>query len=58
VRRYERQQIASSHNVVHFIEQDLLARAPGIEVKAEACLFHAATACNLQASIQVAGVGV
>jgi len=36
----------------------LLARAPGTEIKAEVCLFHAVTACNLRASIEVIGVGV
>ena len=44
------------HDLVHFFEQDLLTRAPGAEIKAEVCLFHAAMACNLHASIQVVGV--
>jgi len=52
VRRYESQQIAPRHYLVHFFEQDLLARAPGAEV----CLFHAIKACNLRASIEVTGV--
>jgi hypothetical protein len=42
--------------VANFIEQDLLARAPGAEIKAEVCLFHAAKASNLRASIEVTGV--
>jgi hypothetical protein len=41
--------------LVHFFEQDLLARAPVAEIKA--CLFHAAIARNLHASIEVLGVG-
>ena len=57
VRRNERQQIAPRHDVVHFFEQDLLARAPGAEIESEVCLFHAVTARNLCASIEVAGVG-
>jgi len=57
VLRNEREQVGPGHNVAHFIEQDLLARAPGAEIKAEVCLFHAAVACNLRASIEVAGVG-
>jgi hypothetical protein len=43
--------------LVHFFEQDLLARAPGTEIKAEVYLFHAVKACNLSASIEVIGVG-
>jgi hypothetical protein len=43
--------------LVHFFEQDLLARAPGTEIESEVCLFHAVKACNLRASIEVAGVG-
>jgi hypothetical protein len=42
--------------LVHFFEQDLLARAPGAEIKAEVCLFHAVKASNLRASIEMAGV--
>ena len=57
VRRNERQQIAPRHDVVHFFEQDLLARAPGAEIESEVCLFHAVTAGNLCASIEVVGVG-
>jgi hypothetical protein len=55
VQRYERQQIAPRHDLVHFFEQDLLARAPGTEIKAEVYLFHAVKARNLRASIEVAG---
>ena len=57
VKRYERQQIAPRHDLVHSFEQDLLARAPGTEIESELCLFHAVTAGNLRASIEVAGVG-
>jgi len=57
VRRYERQQIAPRHDLVHFFEQDLLARAPGTEIESEVCLFHAVKASNLRASIEVIGVG-
>ena len=39
-----------------FFEQELLARAAGIEVKAEVYLFHAGTASNSRASIKVVGV--
>ena len=49
--------IAPRHDVVHFFEQDLLARAPGAEIESEVCLFHAVTAGNLRASIEVVGVG-
>ena len=57
MRRYERQQIAPRHDLVHFFEQDLLARAPGAEIESEVCLFHAVKARNLRASIEVTGVG-
>ena len=57
VRRYEREQVGPGHDVVHFFEQDLLARAPGTEIESEVCLFHAVKACNLRASIEVTGVG-
>ena len=57
VRRYERQQIAPRHDLVHFFEQNLLARASGAEIESEVCLFHAVKARNLRASIEVAGVG-
>ena len=57
VRRYERQQIAPRHDLVHFFEQDLLARAPGAEIESEVCLFHTVKARNLRASIEVIGVG-
>jgi hypothetical protein len=57
VRRYERQQIAPRHDLVHFFEQDLLARAPDAEIQAEVCLFHAVKARNLRASIGVNGMG-
>ena len=57
VRRYERQQIAPRHDLVHFFEQDLLARAPGDEIESEVCLFHAVKARNLRASIEVIGMG-
>jgi hypothetical protein len=43
--------------VAHFIEQNLLARAPGAEIESEVCLFHAVKACNLRASIEVIEVG-
>jgi len=35
----------------------LLARAPGAEVQAEVCLFHAVRDSNLRASIEVNGMG-
>ena len=57
VRRYERQQIAPTHDLVHFFKQDLLARAPSTEIESELCLIHAVKARNLRASIEVAGVG-
>lgn len=43
------------HRLVHFIEQDLLARAPSAEIEAAVCLFHAATASNSRASIAMMG---
>jgi hypothetical protein len=43
--------------LVHFFAQDLLARAPGAEIQAEVCLFHAVKDRNLRASIEVTGVG-
>ena len=55
VRRYERQQIAPRHDLVHFFEQDLLARAPDAEIESEVCLFHAVEDRNLRASIEVIG---
>ena len=39
VRRYERQQIAPEHDLVHFPEQDLLARAPSIQAQDNVCFF-------------------
>ena len=57
VRHYERQQIAPRHDLVHFFEQDLFARAPGAEIESEVCLLHAVKARNLRASIEVIGVG-
>ena len=45
------------HDLVHFFEQDLLARAPGAEIESEVCLFHPVKAGNLRASIEVIGVG-
>ncbi len=53
VRRYERQQIAPGHDVVHFFEQDLLTRATGAGV----CLFPAVTTRNFRVPIEVIGVG-
>jgi hypothetical protein len=43
--------------LVHFFEQDLLARAPGAEIESEVCLFHTVKARNLRTSIEVIGVG-
>jgi hypothetical protein len=43
--------------VAHFIEQDLLARAPGVEIESEVCLFHVVNSRNLRASIEVIEVG-
>ena len=57
MRRYEREAIVPGHDLVHFFEQDLLARAPGAEIEYEVCLFHVVKACNLRASIEVIGVG-
>ena len=56
MRRYEGQQIAPRHDLVHFFEQDLLAHAPNAEIESEVCLFHAVKARNLRASIEVIGM--
>ena len=58
MRRNVREQIGPGHNVAHLFERDLPARVSGIEVKAEACLFHVNIVSNLHAKIELAGVGV
>ena len=55
-RRYKRKQVAPRHDVVHFFEQELLARAPGAGIASEVYLFHSIGARNLRASIEVIGV--
>ena len=45
----QRQRFAPRHDMLHLVEQDLLARAPGTEVQAKIFLFHAINACNLRA---------
>ena len=57
MRRNEREHVGPGPDVVHLFERDLPARVSGIEVKAEACLFHSAIARDLRASIEVIGVG-
>lgn len=57
MRRNVREQIGPGHNVAHLFERDLPARVSGIEVKAEACLFHVNITSNLHAKIELAGVG-
>ena len=42
VRRNQRQQLAPRHDLLHFFEQDLLARAPATQFKAKIFLFLAA----------------
>ena len=49
------QVIPSGHSPLHFIEQDLFARAPRVEVKSEIYLIHAATDGNSCASVQPIG---
>jgi hypothetical protein len=42
VRPYQRQQLTPGHDLLHFVEQSLLARAPIAQIKAKVFLFHAA----------------
>ena len=49
--RDQRKQFAPRHDLLHFIEQDLLARAPSAEIKAKVFLFHAIIDRNLRASV-------
>jgi hypothetical protein len=37
--------------LLHLVEQDLFARAPGAEIKAKVFLFHAGINRNLRASV-------
>ena len=50
--RDRREQFAPRHNLLHFIEQDLLARATAAEIKAKVFLFHAVVDGNLRASVK------
>ena len=43
------QQLAPRHDLLHLIEQDLLARASQVEIKVKVYLFHAINTCNLRA---------
>ena len=49
VRGDQCQQLAPRHDLLHLIEQGLLARAPDAEVQAKIFLFHAINASNLRA---------
>ena len=53
--RDQREQFAPRHDLLHFIEQDLLARAPAAEIKAKVFLFHAVVDGNLRASVKKLG---
>jgi hypothetical protein len=55
VRRDQRQQFALRHDLLHFIEQDLLARASAAEIEAKVFLFHAVVDRNLRASVKPIG---
>jgi hypothetical protein len=55
VRRDQRQQFAPRHDLLHFIEQDLLARAPVAQIKAKVFLLHAVIDRNLHASVKPIG---
>ena len=49
MRRDQCQQLTPRHDLLHLIEQDLLARAPHVEIEAKVFLFHAVNARNLRA---------
>ena len=53
--RDQREQCAPQHDLLHFIEQDLLARALAAEIKAKVFLFHAVVDGNLRASVKLIG---
>lgn len=55
VRRDQREQFVLRHDLLHFSEQDLLARALAAEIKANVFLFHAVNDCNLRASVKPIG---
>ena len=47
--RDQREQFAPRHDLLHFIEQDFLARTPGVEVQAKIFLLHGVIDCKLHA---------
>ena len=49
MRRDQCQQLTPRHDLLHLIEQDLLARAPGVQIQTKVFLFHAINARNLHA---------
>ena len=55
MQRDQRQQLKPRHDLLHLIEQDLLARAPHVEIKAKIFLLHAINACNLRALVELTG---
>ena len=55
VRCNQCQQFAPRHDLLHLVEQDLLARASGVEVQAKIFLFHAINDCNLRTPVELVG---
>ena len=53
--RDQREQFAPRHDLLHLIEQGLLARAPAAEIKAKVGFFHAIVDRNLRASVKQIG---
>ena len=51
------QQVAPRHDLLHFIEQDLLAGAPRAEIQAKVFLFHTVIDSNLRAAVELIGGG-
>ena len=55
VRRCQCPQFTLRHDLLHLIEQDLLARATRAQIQAKVSLFHAVIGCNLCAPVELIG---
>jgi hypothetical protein len=55
MRRNQTQQFIPRHDLLHLVEQDLFACAPGAQIKAKVFLFHAVIDCNLRAPVKSIG---
>ena len=53
--RDQREQFAPRHDLLHLIEQDLLARSARTQIEAKVFLFHAINARNLRAPVELVG---